>query len=138
MRSLLKSDGMNSVSAFTSHAMPRIIYAVPLIQNLSEYLLGIEKRPKYYGSRALGDDGTQKILDFWVDRWLKKRLEYAPAIDRVAEFDLSYDENRFLVGRFLGEHTKNMEIIDICFEDFDQQQKTVTFEYKEDGLLTCE
>ncbi|WP_339215005.1 hypothetical protein [Solibacillus sp. FSL W8-0372] len=35
-------------------------------------------------------------------------------------------------------HNKNMETIDICFEDFEQQQKTVTFEYKEDGLLTCE
>lgn len=98
VRTLLKSGGMNSVSAFTSHAMPRIIYAVPLIQNLSEYLLGIDKRPKYYGSRAKGDEGTQKILDFWVDRWLRKRLEYAPAIDRVAEFDLSNDKNKFLVG----------------------------------------
>ena len=35
-------------------------------------------------------------------------------------------------------HNKNMETIDICFEDFVQQQKTVSFEYKEDGLLTCE
>lgn len=35
-------------------------------------------------------------------------------------------------------HNKNMETIDICFEGFEQQQKTVTFEYKEDGLLTCE
>lgn len=35
-------------------------------------------------------------------------------------------------------HSKNMETIDICFEDFEHQQKTVTFEYKEDGLLTCE
>lgn len=124
VRSLLKSDGMNSVSAFTSHAMPRIIYAVPLIQNLSEYLLGIEKRPKYYGSRALGDDGTQKILDFWVDRWLKKRLEYAPAIDRVAEFDLSYDENRFLVGRFLGEHTEPEVIMED--DSFDQRVSDAT------------
>ena len=35
-------------------------------------------------------------------------------------------------------HNKNMETIDTCFENFEQQQKTLTFKYNEDGLLTCE
>ena len=35
-------------------------------------------------------------------------------------------------------HNKNMETIDACFENFAQSQKTLTFEYNEDGLLTCE
>lgn len=101
VRSLLMSDGMNSIAAFTSHAMPRIIYAVPLISNLTEYLLGIEKKPKYYGAKSEGSKGTRKVFDFWVERWLKKRLEYTPAIERVASFDLSKDENRYMVGKFL-------------------------------------
>ena len=53
VRALLKSDGNASISAFTSHAMPRIIYAAPLISNCTEYLLGIDKRPRYYSARGL-------------------------------------------------------------------------------------
>ncbi|MBD8032726.1 MULTISPECIES: hypothetical protein [Solibacillus] len=35
-------------------------------------------------------------------------------------------------------HNQNMKTIDACFENFAQSQKTLTFEYNEDGLLTCE
>ena len=35
-------------------------------------------------------------------------------------------------------HNKNMETIDTCFENFEQQQKTLTFKHNEDGILTCE
>lgn len=101
IRTLLKSDGNTDLGALTTHAMPRIIYAIPLISNLSEYLLGLEKRPKYYGSRNTGNEGTRRILDFWVNRWLQQRLQYSPAIDRVDQFDLSRDENRHLVGKWL-------------------------------------
>ena len=101
VRSLLKPDGDNSVSAFTSHAMSRIIYAAPLIDNLFEYLLGIEKKPRYYETRYLGDEGTQQILDFWIERWLRKRLEYAPAIERIAAFNLNDDANKYMVGKLI-------------------------------------
>ena len=110
VRALLKSDGNNSLGAFTSHAMPRIIYAAPLISNLFEYLLGLDKKPKYYEARGLGDAGTQQILDFWTERWLLRRLDYAPALERVAEFDLSDDQNRFMVGKFLSALDKEGEV----------------------------
>lgn len=101
VRTLLKSDGNSSVGAFTTHAMPRIIYGASLISNLFEYLLGIEKEPKYYELRKRGDDGTRQIINFWMNRWLRKRLEYAPAIERVATFDLNNDQNRHMVGILL-------------------------------------
>ena len=108
VRTLLKSDGNSSVGAFTTHSMPRIIYGASLISNLFEYLLGIDKTPKYYESRNRGKDGTEQIINFWMDRWLRKRLTYAPAIDRVASFDLNDDNNRYMVGKLLSEETEDV------------------------------
>lgn len=107
VRMLLKSDGNSSVGAFTTHAMPRIIYGASLICNLFDYLLGIDSEPKYYESRNKGNEGTQQIIDFWMDRWLRKRLEYTPAIERVATFDLSNDQNQYMVGTLLGKGTED-------------------------------
>ena len=106
VRTLLKSDSNSSVGAFTTHSMPRIIYAAPLISNLFEYLLGIEKKPKYYESRACGKKGTRQIINFWMERWLRQRLKYAPAIERIANFNLDDEKNRHLVGQFLGKETE--------------------------------
>ena len=113
VRALLKSDGNASISAFTSHAMPRIIYAAPLISNCTEYLLGIDKRPRYYESRKDGDIGTQRFIDFWRERWLKKRLEFAPALERMEQFDLGNDVNRHLVGQYLQDEMKCEEEVNV-------------------------
>jgi len=110
IRALLKSDGNTSVSVFTSHAMPRIIFAAPLISNCTEYLLGIDKRPRYYESRKDGTIGTQRIIDFWRDRWLKKRLEFVPALERVEQFTLDNDANRHLVGQYLQDELGREEV----------------------------
>ena len=113
IRALLKSDGNSDITFFTRHAMPRIIFAAPLISNYSKYLLGIEKRPRYYESRKDGADGTQRIIDFWMERWLTKRLDFTPALERVAMFDLNDDANRRLVGRFLQNESGSK---DYCME----------------------
>ena len=110
IRALLKSDGNASISVFTSHAMPRIIFAAPLISNCTEYLLGIEKRPRYYESRNDGEVGTQRIIDFWSERWLRKRLEFAPALERMEQFDLSNNINKQLVGQYLQKELEHEEV----------------------------
>ena len=106
VRTLLKSDGSNSVSAFTTHSMSRIIYAAPLVSNLFEYLLGIDKSPKYYEARATGKEGTNQIISFWMERWLRKRLEYTPALERISAFDLNNEMNRRMVGKYLSHETE--------------------------------
>ena len=47
IRNGLEELGVSS-NEFMTHGTPRLVYGVSLISNLSEYVLGISKTPKYY------------------------------------------------------------------------------------------
>lgn len=72
---------------FSKHAMSRIVYGVCLAENTFDYLLGRDSEPKYYTDMADYVAGTQKIVDFWRNRWLKSRLNYEPIYQRIRDFD---------------------------------------------------
>lgn len=93
IRELLESSNEDSKD-FSKHAMSRIVYGACLAENTFEYLLGKDQKPKYYTDMLNYEEGTQKIVDYWSDRWLASRLKYAPIYDRIREFD----KQAFLVG----------------------------------------
>src|SRR5207247_2192835 len=66
------------------HGTPRLVYGVPLACNMREYLLGLAKRPKYLLPRNNPAVVTQQIVDWWIERWLLRRLNRDDALDRVA------------------------------------------------------
>ena len=93
IRELLESTNEDSKD-FSKHAMSRIVYGACLAENTFDYLLGKEQKPKYYTDMDDYVQGTQKIIDYWSDRWLTSRLNYSPIYDRIRQFD----KQGFLVG----------------------------------------
>jgi hypothetical protein len=64
------------------HRRPRLIYGVQLVENLLEYLLGIEIEPRYLFRRSLrGDDAA--IAQWWRIRWLTDRVRSPTVIEDV-------------------------------------------------------
>jgi Domain of unknown function (DUF4338) len=67
---------------FLRHHRPRVVYAVSLIRNLRECLLGIQKAPDYLVPLDAG--GTAKIAEWWRERWLRNRINSDEVLDLVA------------------------------------------------------
>ncbi|MGQ0679904.1 MAG: Druantia anti-phage system protein DruA [Actinomycetota bacterium] len=64
------------------HGRQRIIYCVSLVDNLLPYLLGLDSEPNYRFHSNIGTD-TAKVVDWWANRWLKRRLQSSDALARV-------------------------------------------------------
>lgn len=86
IRELLESTNEDSKD-FSKHAMSRIVYGACLAENTFDYLLGKASKPKYYTDMTDYVGGTQRIIDFWRNRWLKSRLNYEPIYQRIRDFD---------------------------------------------------
>ncbi|WP_433435406.1 Druantia anti-phage system protein DruA [Nonomuraea sp. CA-141351] len=54
------------------HGRERILYGVPLVENLRDYSLGIDREPKYLLNPELSDADT-KVADWWLERWCQRR-----------------------------------------------------------------
>lgn len=93
IRELLEATNEDSKD-FSKHAMSRIVYGACLAANTSDYLLGKADRPHYYTDMKQYKAGTQKIIDYWSERWLSSRLNYEPIYERIRAFD----KNAFMVG----------------------------------------
>jgi energy-coupling factor transporter ATP-binding protein EcfA2 len=71
------------------HASPRLIYSIPLIENLERYLLEVDESPKFIISTDRSEvdaESSSKITDFWIDRWLASRLDHKPLFQQLVEF----------------------------------------------------
>lgn len=71
-----------------NHGAPRLVYGLPLIRNLHDYLLGIDRRPKYVVDRRKGRSVTAGIVDWWRKRWVQRRIERDDVLQRMAEHRL--------------------------------------------------
>ena len=71
----------------TKHSMGRLVYGAWLAVNGRAYLNGSIDHPTYYFDQSLDPiEGTERIVDYWRERWLLPRLNYQEALDRVAAF----------------------------------------------------
>jgi len=70
------------------HGRSRIVYGVSLVQNLREYLLGIESEPRYLFSTQ-GPEATAAIADWWRERWLAMRIGSDGVLADVARHSLA-------------------------------------------------
>ncbi len=72
------------------HGTPRIIYGVPLIENLTDYLLGISRRPKYYlkVDSNIEIEIEHKIAEWWLKRWVLKRIFREDVLDKISKHTL--------------------------------------------------
>lgn len=58
------------------HGLKKTVYGVSLITNLSNYLLGIDKKPKYIFPKIESGTATRMVSEWWMQRWLIKRLQH--------------------------------------------------------------
>ena len=93
IRELIEATNEDSKD-FSKHAMSRIVYGACLADNTSDYLLGKTDKPNYYTDMDQYEAGTQRIIDYWSERWLSSRLNYKPIYERIRAFD----KNAFMVG----------------------------------------
>ena len=94
IRELLESTNEDSKD-FSKHAMSRIVYGACLASNTLDYLMGKADTPHYYTDVEQYQDGTDRIINFWRNRWLSSRLNYEPIFERIRNFD----KESFLVGK---------------------------------------
>jgi hypothetical protein len=72
-----------------SHGNQRLVYAVALARNFREYLLGLDSRPDYLIPMGGGVRSTERIADWWKERWLQPRLCRRGILEEVASHRLT-------------------------------------------------
>jgi hypothetical protein len=81
-------DGLDELGLPTNellnHGAPRLVYGLSLIRNLREYLLGIERTPRYIVDQRKGRRVTAEIIDWWRRRWVLGRIARDDVLARMA------------------------------------------------------
>lgn len=70
------------------HGRQRIVYGVPLVRNLREFLLGLDEEPDYLVDLKNPTGSSGIIVDWWMQRWLAKRVMKDEILARVEEHNL--------------------------------------------------
>jgi hypothetical protein len=65
------------------HGAPRLVYGVSLLKNLTEYLMGLNRRPAYFVPPDLGCTASTQIGNWWFERWVKPRLNDTELLEAV-------------------------------------------------------
>jgi hypothetical protein len=85
-------DGLDALNlpadALLQHGRRRIVYGVPFIRNLREFLLGMDDEPDYIFDLAAPKKSTEEIASWWIERWLSRRIESADVLSRVEQHTL--------------------------------------------------
>lgn len=70
---------------FLRHGTPRLVYGVKLAENVRDYLLGLDKRPRWIGGSGKGAGGgdAAAIVEWWRERWVRKRIERGDVLERI-------------------------------------------------------
>ena len=65
------------------HHRPRVVYAVSLIKNLGDYLIGAANQPEYVVPANEGAAATAAIGAWWRERWLQNRITSDEVLNEV-------------------------------------------------------
>lgn len=90
----LISKGLSCIGikseAFLQHYSPRIVYSMELADNTNAFLRGETSKLNYPFNIEDEQDilaVTQKMIDYWYERWLQKRLTTVDILERLYAFD---------------------------------------------------
>jgi len=64
------------------HGRERILYGVPLVQNLRDYSLGIDREPNYLVDLKLNDPDAH-VAAWWFERWARRRAQQDHVIESM-------------------------------------------------------
>ncbi|MBZ6249194.1 DUF4338 domain-containing protein [Streptomyces olivaceus] len=54
------------------HGRERILYGVPLVENVRDYSLGVDQEPRYLLNPEL-TEADAKVSEWWLERWCRRR-----------------------------------------------------------------
>lgn len=74
--------------ALLQHGRRRIIYGIPVIRNLREFLLGLDDEPDYLFDTSAPERTTDAIVGWWLERWLCRRIESDAVLEQVERHTL--------------------------------------------------
>lgn len=81
-------DGLDELglpsNSLLDHGAPRLVYGVSLIENLADYLLGIDGKPRYVLRASSTEGAAERISDWWFERWCRPRTEKAEVLEEIA------------------------------------------------------
>jgi hypothetical protein len=69
------------------HNCPRLIYGVQLASNAFEYLRGEASEPDYVFPPEKYREGTEAIVNHWLNRWLLPRSRRPESLEKLEQFD---------------------------------------------------
>lgn len=75
--------------AFLKHYSPRIVYSMELASNTNEFLLGYTDELNYPFDSTSDEDviaKTRDMIEYWYERWMRKRLQTVDIIQRLQDF----------------------------------------------------
>ena len=79
-------DALNfPADVLLQHGRQRIIYGIPLVRNLREFLLGLDDAPDYIFDMKEPERSTSEITRWWFDRWLSRRIESEEVLAQVEQ-----------------------------------------------------
>ena len=85
-------DGLDALNlpadVLLQHGRQRIVYGVPVVRNLREFLLGMDDEPEYFFDMDEPERSTEEIGRWWTERWLSKRIESDDVLARVEQHTL--------------------------------------------------
>lgn len=81
VRAALDAVGLPS-NLLLQHGSPRLVYGIALAKNFREVLLGLQSRPAYLVPAR--PDASKQIIEFWLKRWLTRRIENEAVIKAVS------------------------------------------------------
>lgn len=75
-------------SDLLKHGRKRIVYGVPLVQNLRDFALGIDSEP-YYFSDPMMPDSDASVGEWWLERWCRGRAAQPAVIEAMRRHRLT-------------------------------------------------
>ena len=85
-------DGLDALKlpadVLLQHGRRRILYGIPLVRNLREFLLGMDDEPEYLFDMEEPERSTEEIGRWWTERWLTKRIDSDEVLERVEQHTL--------------------------------------------------
>ena len=76
------------VDELLQHGRQRIVYGVPLVRNLRNFLIGMDDEPDYLFDLTAPERSTSTIVEWWMKRWLSKRIMNDEVLARIERHTL--------------------------------------------------
>lgn len=132
------SSGLNALGIAQAdllrHASPRMVYNIPLIQNVERFLLEIDEVPQFVISPNESENGwesSQRIAKFWFKRWAASRLDHSPLFEQLGEAS----PLKLRVSRQLPRINSPITQLELPFLDLDFHQEDILMQAQVDEKL---